>query len=353
MLDFFTRQKPKIQAFLIERLDRKSRELERVNRWGPDACRRLRDFACRGKMIRGGLTVLGTLLFKGSPFRASIESAGAIELLQSALLIHDDIMDQDAMRRGRPAVFAQYAQLGESKGVAGSRHYGESLGMCVGDIAFFLAMEIFSVLHVPLIVRQQIIGLCSREITYTCAAQMQDVHWGSANERVSDAEIERLYVYKTGRYTFSLPLMIGGILTRQSPATLHRLEAIGEKMGVIFQIRDDELGLFGKAEEIGKPVGSDVREGKKTLFYNHLFERADSAEKDRLGHIFGNPELDFHDLQYVRKLVRDLGIQETLNDRVFGLAKEAQKLAVALRTARGEYRQILLKLIRYNVMRSA
>ena len=118
-------------------------------------------------------------------------------------------MDKDTVRRGLEAIHVQY---------------GEAIGICVGDLLFFLGYELLT---------PSVIALASREFANVAVAQMQDVSGGG--------DTLATYTYKTARYTFSLPMMAGAILAGADKNTTDLLEKLGEAMGLLFQIRDDEL----------------------------------------------------------------------------------------------------------------
>jgi len=194
--------------------------------------------------------------------------------------------------------------------------------------------------------------LVSQELAYVSIAQMQDILWGASNKSVTDEEVLRMYLYKTGRYTFSLPLMIGGLLAEQNGQTLSLLEKIGEHMGIIFQLKDDEIGLFADQSEIGKPVGSDIREGKKTLYYGLLQKRAPSEDLARIAYLIGNPDINDQDVQYYRDLVIRLGIFEEVRRLTETLADKAGALIPWLPGFKLEEREVLLKLLDYSLVRT-
>lgn len=247
---------------------------------------RIIDFSSSGKMIRGSLVFLGHSLLSPDAHKGILDAACAMELFQSGLLIHDDIMDRDSTRRGKPTIHARYSEDCAGLGSKEAQRAGEALGICTGDICFFLGQEALSraTSTVPASSpngHTSILGTyCSRELAKVGLAQMKDVEWGLTPQIPSKTEIMRMYCHKTARYTFSMPLAVGAILARRPEAT-HTLEAIGEALGIVFQIRDDELGIFGSEKQIGKPIGSDIREGKKTFYYIELLER--SSQRDRLG----------------------------------------------------------------------
>jgi len=358
MLYYFEQKKQKISAYLKSFLAEKGIEFSRINSFGRDVSDRIYDFSIQGKMIRGGLVSLGFALAHDSQppetdFRPLIAAGAAVELLQSALLIHDDIMDRDRLRRGFGSVFYQYASTAERAGLSDAYHLGESMGICAGDIANFLAFELLSRLDVAPRSQQRIQRLVSRELAYVGVAQMQDSYWGASNRSVGDREVLRLYLYKTGRYTFSLPLMIGGELSGRNGQTLSLLEEMGEQLGLIFQLKDDEIGLFGDQREIGKPSGSDIREGKKTLYYEFLQKKASAEDLTRLAYLVGNPEIDEQDVLYVRDLVIRTGVYEEVQQLIRELADKVQGVAPWLPGFKGEQREVMLELLDYSLERTS
>jgi geranylgeranyl diphosphate synthase type I len=357
MFSYFQARKHEISEYLRAFFDEKADALTRVNPLGRDLCERLHAFSLRGKMILGGLVSLGCSVAAGAGCTGerrilNTASGAAMELLQSGLLIHDDIMDRDTVRRGLKSVFYQYAELAEGRGIADSYHLGESLGVCAGDVAYFLAFEILGGLAAPPEVQRELVALTARELGYVGVAQMQDIFAGAGGAALADEEVLKLYLYKTGRYTFSLPLMAGGVLGGGGPELLANLERLGEALGVIFQLKDDEIGLFGDAAETGKPVGSDIKEGKKTLYFGYLRRRAGAEEQQRLESIFGNPEIGEEEVQYVRRLVESLGIRREIQGRADKLADSSRDLIDAVAPSGSPDREVLRGLLDYSLART-
>jgi geranylgeranyl diphosphate synthase type I len=357
VIPYFTQKKAQIAEYLSELFAEQALSFGKVNPLGKDVSDRLHAFSLQGKMIRGGLVSLGFSMSRNGQFpkagpRELVQAGAAMELLQAGLLIHDDIMDRDPIRRGSPTVFYQYAQMADKAGIADAYHVGESLGTCAGDVAYFLAFQVLARLEVSPLILRDIVRLISRELAYVGIAQMQDVYWGAADTPVTDAELMRLYLYKTGRYTFSLPLVVGGLLAEQAEKTRTLLEKIGEYLGTVFQIKDDEIGLFGDPVDVGKPIGSDLREGKKTLFYGYLQRRAAPADLQRLAGIFGNADIDEKDIRFVRELVVQLGIREEIKQTLRKLADKARALISGLPGYKLEDREVMLNLLDYSLVRT-
>ena len=227
-MDKLLQYKKEVDAFLAGFLSPKHKDFARVNPWGPDALEKISGVVSGGKTIRGSLVLLTHDLLGGNVKNDALRVAAAYELIQTGLVVHDDIMDHDDMRRGHPAMHVQYKS--------------EAMAMCVGDICFFLAQELLSdtsVAKISAVIFQEV-GL----------AQMEDV----AGSTLTRERILSLYKYKTARYSFSLPMMAGATLARADKKTIDLMEQLGESMGILFQMQNDTLNIPG-----------DTREGKKTL----------------------------------------------------------------------------------------
>lgn len=351
MKDYLAKNKKLVNNYLYSFLDEKEKELQEINRWGKDVPKRLKGFVGQGKAIRANMIILCSEMYGEKVSRDVIKTAAAIELYHSALLIHDDIVDQDKKRRGMKTVFAQYEDLGKKAKTKDAYHFGESLGICTGDIAFFWGFEIISGLKKDEKTKIKLINLYAKELVLVGLGEMQDIYLGSIDKGVSKKHVYNVHLYKAARYTFSLPLMIGALLAGKKGKTLDKLAKIGEFIGLIFQIKDDELGLFGDEDKLGKPIGSDIKEGKKTLYHFYLMEKVNKKEKDKLTKIFGNQKITKNDVKLVRTLVKKYKIDEKIDQEVSSIYKKAKKLIKNLKTE-NKYKKILLQILEYNLKRS-
>lgn len=340
----------------VVRLRLAAADFSGVHAIGADASSRLERYTLAGKMIRGGLVCVGAL-FGGEVGRAAYQAGAAAELFQSALLIHDDIMDRDSMRRGEPSIHTQYATAAATVGAEDPDHIGLSLAICVGDVSFFLAFQLLSELDVPDATRSRLVSLWALELQRVGIAQMADVHRGALPHDAAEFSAStatdhalRIYLYKTGRYTFSLPLMTGAILAEKDESTVSNLDRLGEQMGVLFQLRDDELGLFGDPAKTGKPTGSDVREGKKTVYYSEMVRRIKESDAKRLSAVFGNNQASDDDVEWAHDLVDTSGAREAVNDIAAGYAQRAE---TTIRSLEGSDRasDLLEELLDFNLLR--
>ena len=343
---------------------------------------RIAEFCGRGKLIRGCLVFLGAAVAEEAHAAAGGSAAdgaagmalaaAAMELFQAGLLAHDDIMDRDELRRGAPTIHARYAAEASARSAAEAaagllpaaeaRHIGESLAICLGDLCYF---EGFAVLTRALAGNPwqgEILALCGSGLGEVAVAQMADVSWGAGSGEVPEDEILAMYRGKTARYSFSLPLAVGALAAAGRAGgrpgsggagsavedLVRLLYELGEKLGLLFQIRDDELGLFGPAAEIGKVAGSDLREGKKTLFRSRLLAAAPDSERPRLGALFGGGvEPCGDDLAYIRHLAEALGVTASIAAMAREAEVEAGSILRALPFLEPGTRAILEGLVEY------
>jgi geranylgeranyl diphosphate synthase type I len=301
-----------------------------INPWQLDITEQLEQYLTGGKLLRGSLVCFMHEAFGGALKPAARRTAMALELTHSALLIHDDVIDRDALRRGRPAMHLRYQALALAASAADAAHFGESMAICVADAAMFLAFERLAGVDMPPAQRQRLIALFTRALVTVCTGQMLDIELGHLRGPVKKRDILTVMEQKTAAYSVTLPLAAGAILADQPETVIRKLSGFGRLAGTIFQIRDDELGVFGDPEKTGKPAGSDIKEGKKTLLYYYLMQRCSASEKRRLMTIFGNQKIGIEDIAYVRQAMSRTQVPETVNREVKILNRRAAKLITEL-----------------------
>ncbi len=335
---------------LEDLLARKRDDLAAPRAWGSDVLGRLAEFCRKGKLIRGGLVCLGYEMTGRRLSPAAVRAGTALELMQSALLIHDDIMDLDTVRRGAPALHRQYAAIAQKEAVPDPDHFGISMGICAGEIAIFLAFEALAGLPGTARRSAEVQKLFAAEFGLVGLGQMRDIQTGASRRLIGARQALELYRFKTARYSFALPLAMGWILGGGARGVRPGLERLGEALGLIFQIKDDELGLFGDEAVLGKPVGSDIRQGKKTLLYLRLAERADARERRVLAGLFGRPELGPRDIEVVRNMARRHGVVGDLRATMLRYGRRAGDAIRGLPVP-ARFREVLETLLAFSLER--
>lgn len=317
--------------------------------WFEDAIERLHKFVISGKMLRGAMVILSEKMFSNKYFQDALKCAITVELLQSGLLIHDDIMDEDTQRRGMDTIFYQYKKLSDERNIENSYHIGEAMGICAGNLAFslaFLSLGRISRKHIL----DRLILKFGEEMAIVGIGQMKDVMASGLKDVPSEDEIISIYRYKTARYSFSLPFALGAIISEVDDETIHKIEEIGEYLGIIFQIQDDRIGLVGDSSLTGKPRGSDIKENKKTIFYNILINLVTDDEKQSLMGIFGNRYITDKEIDYVIGLCRKYNVFDIVEEKVKEYSIIVKNKVSELQIS-DEYKRYFYQFIDYNLSR--
>ncbi|MER5353622.1 polyprenyl synthetase family protein [Kitasatospora sp. NPDC002551] len=211
-----------------------------------------------GKRIRPRFLLSGYLAAGGTPGERPVRAAMALELLHTAALLHDDVMDDAALRRSVRTAHTWHADLHRARGWRGEpRRYGESMAVLAGDLAWAYADHLMADLS-PEVSREWF------ELkTELIAGQAMDVAASAA--ALADAELaRRIAVLKSGRYTVHRPLVLGALLAGRADLA-SGFAGYGDALGEAFQLRDDLIDAFGDPEAAGKPTGADARAGRTTL----------------------------------------------------------------------------------------
>ena len=308
-------------------------------------------FIPQGKLMRGILILLIAEAYGHKRTPQLLSAATAIEFTHSTLLIHDDIMDEDEVRRGNATTYSTYKHQAFSQHISNPLLYGQSMAICIGDIGLYLGIEELLKASSDPALALKITTDFIREIQYAGAAQMDDVALGHMQTEPNKEQINRVYTYKTGRYTFSLPMKMGGLLANAPEKEIQLLDSMGEKLGIMFQLRDDYIGLTGSEEIIGKPAGSDIRQNKKTLIRAMLLEKATIEDKKKALSLFGNTHITKNDIDSLIQLMNKYHIFEEINN----LNKETTENSIKSLdhlTISNEYKTLLKELILLNTDRS-
>ncbi len=230
-----------------------------------------------GKRVRPALAWAAACCFDhGLDEGALLDAVSSVEWLQSYLLIHDDVMDDDPVRRGGDSVHVVLGRL------AGDEDMGRSLAILAGDLGCAMSQEILLRAELP---RERVLPALDELVRMqweVIQGQHLDMIGGAAPEQIHDA--------KTASYTTRGPVRLGAALAGASAAELSLLERYGTPLGRAFQVRDDLLGIFGKKASLGKPVGADLRAGKHTDLVEAALAAADEEQRTLLQSVLGRAD---------------------------------------------------------------
>jgi len=334
-----SKYKANVSKYLKKFLDQEKQNLKKIS-LDDDVFETLKRFVLLGKMARANLFLLAYEILEPQrktklPEENLLALASALELIQAGLLIHDDIIDQDQQRRGQDSIWQYYAKQNQKL----DQHYGKSQAICLGDLCFFLANQLIlqstnnSNSQTKLGQKQllNIQNLVNREISQVILAEMLDSQLAMQEKLPSLEQIREMNLYKTARYSFSLPLMLAGELSTKAE-DIEQLSEIGEKIGLVFQIRDDYLGIFGNNKKTGKPILSDIKEGKKTIFYYYVTRNKslNTQEEKLLNECFGKKDIKKDQYLAIKTLFKNHSLQK-VNKTLKQLDQETKALITQLK----------------------
>src|SRR5918992_5008790 len=282
-----------------------------------------------GKRLRPCFCYWGYRAGGGRDCEEIVRAAASLELLHTFAIVHDDIMDDSDERRGEPTVHA---------------HLGLNAALLVGDLALVLADAMFMSSEFDAAILARAFDEYSLMRQEVIVGQWLDLQ-AAADPHTTEERARLVARLKSGRYSIVEPLAIGARL-RCAPADLcDGLTSFAEPLGEAFQLRDDLLGLFGERSDVGKPVDSDIREGKRNLLYAKTRAALSGEEEDFFIGRWGADDIDDHDIERLRGLVEVTGARAATEALLEELASEALA-ALELVPLTGEVRRALGELAR-------
>lgn len=305
-----------------------------------------------GKRVRAALLYYSYLAHGGKNRKEALLAAMSMELSESFLLIHDDIMDDDKLRRGGETIHESYEELSKVKYRETNdnhHHFGVSMGLLAGDIAAAMSNEILTERNFDCSYIIRAVKELNKIYVVECYGQALDVY-SEILETVTKDDVILTHQLKTVPYTFDGPVKLGAILAGKSEKEIKKLEGYTVPLGTAFQIQDDILGLFGSEEKIGKPVTSDLKEGKKTLLILDALEKADEYQKDIIYQNLGNKKATIKGLKEVRKVVLETGSLDESKKIAQNLVNSSIKSIRALKLE-DEGKDFLINLADYVIKR--
>lgn len=263
-----------------------------------------------GKRIRGALTMLGYEMFGGTNRKMILDAAMAIEMLQSYLLIMDDIQDRSETRRGGPTAHVMLTKYHKDNYLKGdAAHFGESIALDSYLVGCHAAFELIAELDVePSTLLRAMRNIHKCYVT-TAHGQTVDI-FSEVVDKVTEDDVNNVLIWKTAFYTFINPLQFGAILAGAKETDLKMLYNYGLPAGKAFQITDDILGIYGNEFESGKSPMDDIRDGKKTILIVKALELAERSEAYYLKQCLGKRDLSMGEFSECKKIISNCGAKE-------------------------------------------
>lgn len=285
-----------------------------------------------GKRLRPYMVIRSCQILKGKVSNA-MPAASAVEMVHNFSLVHDDIMDNDEMRHGVPTVH---------------KKFGMPIAILAGDVLFSKAFQVITDSKLSASATIQLVSRLSKACVDICEGQLLDVKMAEERKIPSQAE----YITMIGKKTaalFDVSCAMGAICATNKPKDISNLSSFGRNLGIAFQITDDLIGVMGDPKITKKPVGNDLREGKKSLPILMAIKLAKGNDKRIILKAFGNSKISRKDLNKSVEVIRSLGIEENVRNQALKYAEKAEKSLVKYS---GPAKTELISLLDFVVKRS-
>jgi len=287
-----------------------------------------------GKRLRPCLALIACDAVGGKAEDA-METAAALELLHTFTLIHDDIMDKDEFRRNVKTVHTIW---------------GEPVAIIAGDALFAKVFEAVAAnakrLKLPADRVVKLFDTLSKASFEICQGQALDMLFEERKD-IGENEYLKMVSGKTGAL-IEASTKVGALLGRGKPEQVKALAEYGRLIGIAFQIHDDVLGLVGEEKKFGKPIGSDIREGKRTLIIVRALETAPSSRK-KIASVLGKRKASKAEIKAAIEMLKDTGAIDHATKKARELVARAKSRLDVLPDSKAK--RFLLELADFTVER--
>ena len=278
-----------------------------------------------GKRLRPYMVIRSCQILGGKSSTAMI-AASAVEMVHNFTLVHDDIMDNDEMRHGVPTVH---------------KKFGMPIAILAGDVLFSKAFQIISESKLSPNANTHLISRLAKACVDVCEGQLLDIKMADEKRIPTEAE----YITMIGKKTaalFDVSCAMGAICATNKPKDISNLSDFGRNLGIAFQITDDLIGVMGDPKVTKKPVGNDLREGKKSLPILMAIKLAKGNERKTILKAFGNSKISKKELNKAVEVIRSLGIEEKVRNQALKYAEKSEKSLIKYKgTAKMELTALL------------
>ena len=288
--------------------------------------------ASGGKRLRPYMVIKSCEILGGRQTDALL-AAGAVEMVHNFTLVHDDIMDNDEMRHGVPTVH---------------KKYGMPFAILAGDVLFSKAYHTLSASNLSPKQTTELVSRLSKACVDVCEGQILDISMADAKKIPSQSDYIKMITKKTAAL-FDVSCSMGAICSKSKEKDVSNLSSFGKNLGIAFQITDDLIGVMGDSKITKKPVGNDLREGKKSLPIVLAIKKAKGKEKKIILKAFGNPKATKNDLEKAVRIIQSLGIEKNVRNQAQNYAKKARN---SLDDYSGMAKKELIALLDFVVERS-
>ena len=262
-----------------------------------------------GKRLRPYL-VLKSCQMLGGKQADAISAASAVEMIHNFTLVHDDIMDNDEMRHGVTTTH---------------KKFDIPLAILAGDVLYSKAYNtISSKSKLSSNYTTQLVSKLSKTCIEICEGQVDDIKFAENKRIPTEKEYVKMIEKKTA-VLFEVSCAMGAICAKRKQKDVKNLSAFGRNLGIAFQITDDLIGIIGDSKITKKPVGNDIREGKKSLPIILAIKKARGENRTKIMRVFGNSGASKQQINLAVNVIRSLGVEKEVRDIALKYAQRAEK----------------------------
>jgi len=286
-----------------------------------------------GKRLRPYM-VINSCKILGGDVKLAMPAASSVEMVHNFTLVHDDIMDNDEIRHGVPTVH---------------KKFGMPIAILAGDVLFSKAYQIItSKTKLPENRLNDLVLKLSNACVDVCEGQLLDIKMADSKKIPTQQQYVKMIEKKTSAL-FDVSCSMGAICAKAKKQDIDNLSTFGKNLGIAFQITDDLIGVMGDPKITKKPVGNDLREGKKSLPILLALKKAKGKDKKILRKAFGNSKVSKNEINKAVDVIRSLGIEDNVRKQALLYADKAKK---SLNSYSGPAKKELLSLLNFVVKRS-
>lgn len=287
-----------------------------------------------GKRLRPYM-VIKSCQIVGGTMKQAMPAAASIEMVHNFTLVHDDIMDNDEVRHGVTTVHIKF---------------GIPVGILAGDLLFSKAFETIShsYLGASKGIGLSLVASLAKACTDVCEGQVLDISMAKSKKIPTETQYINMIEKKTSSL-FIASCAMGAISAGKTTEDVKRLSTFGRNLGIAFQIVDDLIGVIGDPKVTKKPVGNDIREGKKSLPILMALKKSSGQERKNILKAFGNNSATRNDVEKAVSTISSLGIDDIVRQKASYHSNMARK-AISIYDSRGKTE--LLSLLDFVVERS-
>jgi len=285
-----------------------------------------------GKRLRPYMVVKSCQVLGGKT-KEAMTAAGAVEMVHNFTLVHDDIMDNDEMRHGVPTTH---------------KRFGIPIAILAGDVLFSKAFQVVSKANLPSKSTSELVSRLSKACVDICEGQLLDIKMAESKKIPTQNKYIKMISKKTAAL-FDVSCSMGAICAKSKSKDISNLSSFGKNLGIAFQITDDLIGVMGDPKVTKKPVGNDLREGKKSLPILLAIKKAKGKNKKIILHAFGNQKAKKKEIEDAVLVIKSLGIEKSVRGQALQYAEKAKK---SLNSYSGTSKNELISLLDFVVKRS-